>query len=106
MEIKETFIHHVYFWMHHPNNKEDQKALLTGLQKLSEVPVIQAFHIGIPANTDRDVIENSYSFSWLAVFNSLAEEEIYQTHPIHLEFIHTCRHLWNNVIVYDSIKIE
>ncbi len=104
MEIKENFIHHVYFWMHHPDNREERNALLTGLQKLSTVPVIQAFHIGIAATTNRDVIETSYSFSWLAVFNSLEDQEMYQTHRIHLEFIKDCSHLWNKVIVYDSIK--
>ena len=105
MEIKENFIHHVYFWMYHPDNREEQNALLTGLQKLSTVPVIQAFHIGIAATTNRDVIETSYSFSWLAVFNSLEDQDMYQTHPIHLEFIKDCSHLWNKVIVYDSIKV-
>jgi hypothetical protein len=104
MEIKQPFIHHVFFWLKNPESEADKNSLFEGLQLLSGVPTIQTFHIGQPASTNRSVIETSYSFSWLATFNSLAEEEIYQTHPIHLLFIEQCKHLWDKVIVYDSVK--
>jgi len=104
MEIQYNFIHHVYFWLEHPDNKEDHATLLQGLKNLSRVPTIQQFHIGEPAGTNRDVIDTSYSFSWLAIFNNLEEEEIYQHHPIHLQFIEDCKHLWKKVLVFDSVK--
>ena len=104
MQIKQPFIHHVFFWLKNPDNAADKKALFEGLQQLSKVPTIQNFHIGTPATTNRDVIETSYSFSWLAIFNNLEEEEIYQTHPIHLAFIDHCKHLWEKVVVYDSVQ--
>ncbi|MFC0185933.1 Dabb family protein [Pseudarcicella hirudinis] len=37
------------------------------------------------------------------VFNNIEDEEIYQTHPIHLKFIEDYSHLWEKVIVYDSV---
>lgn len=104
MEMKFDFIHHVYFWLHQPENKEAQAAMLKGLQLLSTVPNIQQFHIGVPADTNREVIETSYHFSWLAVFNNKEAEEIYQHHPIHVMFIDNCKHLWSKVVVYDSVK--
>ena len=103
MQITQSFVHHVFFWLNNPTNEADKKALLDGLHKLCAVPNIQLFHIGIPAETDRDVIETGYSFSWLTIFNNKEDEEIYQTHPIHLQFVQECKHLWSKVIVYDSI---
>ena len=103
MLSQDLFIHHVYFWLENPESKEDHVALLAGLEALAKVPSIQQFHIGVPATTNRDVIEVSYAFSWLAIFPGNEEQDAYQTDPIHLHFIDTCQHLWKKVIVYDSI---
>jgi hypothetical protein len=97
------FIHHVYFWLHNPDSSDDFRKLIEGLQKLSKVKAIKTFHIGKPAGTNRDVIDSSYSVSWLLMFNNLADQESYQTDPIHLKFIDECKHLWKKVLVYDSI---
>ncbi len=68
-EIKGIFIHHVYFWLAEPKNAIHKKLLKEGLQKLSSVKTIQRFHIGEPANTSRDVVDSSYSFSWILIFS-------------------------------------
>ncbi len=106
MLTQDLFIHHVYFWLTNPTSKEDHSGLLAGLQALSKVPSIRQFHIGVPATTNRDVIEISYAFSWLAVFNTKEEQDAYQVDPVHLHFIDTCKHLWQKVIVYDSVGTD
>lgn len=103
MLSQDLFVHHVYFWLEHPENKEEHLALLEGLKKLSAVPSIQQYHIGIPAATNRDVIDTGYAFSWLALFANKADQDAYQVDPIHLDFIDNCKRLWKKVIVYDSI---
>ncbi len=103
MLSQDLFIHHVYFWLRHPENQEDHSALQAGLQALSKVPSIQQFHIGVPANTHRDVIETSYQFSWLAIFPTQEAQDEYQSDPIHLHFVATCQHLWKKVTVFDSV---
>jgi len=35
----------------------------------------------------------------------LEEEEVYQKHPIHLKFVEDYSHLWEKVIVYDSVQV-
>jgi Stress responsive A/B Barrel Domain len=99
-----AFIHHVYFWLHNPNSEEDKKALIEGLKKLSKTGTINSFHIGVPAATRRDVIDSSYSISWLLFFDKAADQESYQTDPVHLEFVKNCKHLWSKVVVYDSVN--
>src|SRR5450432_1948829 len=102
-EIKGIFIHHVYFWLAEPENKSNRKLLIEGLQKLSAVKTILRYSIGVPANTSRDVIDSSYSISWILIFNNEADEESYQVDPIHLRFVEECKHLWKKVQVYDTV---
>lgn len=99
----ELFVHHVYFWLKNPGSQADKAKLLEGLEKLAKVPTIRMVHIGSPAPTTRSVIERSYAVSWLCFFDNLEEEEIYQKHPIHLKFVEDYSHLWEKVIVYDSV---
>ena len=98
------FIHHVYFYLKNPGNQADRDKLVEGLEKLAKVETIQSHFIGYPAATDREVIEKGYAVSWLCFFKNMEEEELYQKDPIHLKFIEDYGHLWEKVIVYDSIK--
>lgn len=97
------FIHHVYFWMPAESTPAEKEQLATGIRSLMSIEQIKMSHLGMPANTNRPVIERSYTYSWLAVFDTPEDEAKYQVHPTHLKFIETCKHLWTKVIVYDSI---
>ena len=99
------FVHHVYFWLNNKDSKEDRAALIKGLQALSKIDYIKLYHIGQPADTNREVIDTSYSVSWLLFFNSKEEEERYQKDPVHLKFVEDCKHLWSKVVVYDSVDV-
>ena len=106
MTAKNMFIHHVYFWLKNPASTEDRQKLIAGLEKLSKVKTIKMFHIGQPADTNRDVIDSSYSISWMLIFDDKASEESYQVDPIHLNFVETCKDLWQKVVVYDSVDVK
>ncbi len=103
MNASTPFIHHVYFWLNNPESKEDYNKLIAGLQKLSKVKSIKDFYIGKPADTKREVIDSSYSVSWLLFFNSRADQDLYQVDPVHLKFVEECSNLWKKVVVYDTI---
>lgn len=102
---KNGFIHHVFFWLKNPESNEDLNQLIEGLQKLSKAPTIKDFHIGKPAQTNRSVIDSSYSASWLLLFKNAEDQDLYQTDPIHLKFIDECSNLWNKVLVYDTVSL-
>lgn len=103
MNTENSFVHHVYFWLKNPGSQEDLEKLREGLRKLSKISNIRMAHIGKPADTNREVIENSYAVSWLTIFDNKEEEEKYQVDSIHLEFVETCSPLWEKVVVYDSV---
>lgn len=102
---KNVFIHHVYFWLSNPESSADRNQLIEGLDKLSSVATIKSFHIGLPAATSREVIDSSYSVSWLLLFKNKEDQDSYQTDPIHLKFVEDCKHLWSKVVVYDTVGL-
>jgi len=98
-------IHHVFFWLNNPGSKADRDQLIAGLNTLRAVEVVQQLHIGVPASTEkRDVVDNSYDVSELMFFASVEDQKRYQDHPLHLQFVKDCAHLWRKVVVYDAIS--
>jgi len=103
---KKQLVHHVFFWLKNPDSKEDLAKLLAGLQTLRKIETIRKINIGVPASTEkRDVVDTSYHASELMFFDDLAGQKTYQDHPIHQKFIADCSHLWDKVIVYDSMDV-
>ncbi len=97
-------IHHVFFWLKNPSSKEDLAKLLAGLQTLKNISTVRKIYIGVPAATeDRTVVDSSYSASELLFFDDLAGQETYQVDPVHQQFIADCSHLWEKVVVYDTV---
>lgn len=103
LPIKNTFVHHVFFWLKEPDNQDARKQFEKGLSDLVKVPQIQSYHIGKPVGSSRDVVDGSYTYSYMTFFKNKEDQDIYQTHPIHLKFIEDCQHLWTKVIVYDAM---
>ena len=103
---KKQLVHHVFFWLKNRDSKEDLAKLLAGLRTLEKIETIRKLHIGVPASTEkRDVVDNSYQASELMFFDDTAGQKTYQDHPIHQKFIADCGHLWEKVVVYDSIHV-
>ncbi len=97
------FTHHVFFWLKNKISDADREDLLTGLQTLTSIEPKISIHIGVKASTNRPVIDTSYDFSLLLIFNNPEEQENYQVHPVHQEFVKNCAHLWEKVTIYDSV---
>ena len=97
------FYHVVFFWMNNPDNTQEQEQLLNELERfMDKIPQPISKHIGTPAGTPREVVDNTYQYSLVLNFESKESQDEYQTDPIHLEFIERAQHLWKNVQVYDS----
>jgi Stress responsive A/B Barrel Domain len=97
------FVHTVFFWMKNPGNQADKAAFHAGLLKLAEIENIQTAYVGQPAATDRAVIDSSYDFSITFIFDTKANQDIYQDHPEHHAFINNCSPFWERVLVYDAV---
>ncbi len=94
-------IHNVYFWL---KEDLDEAAVLefeVGLKTLTKDPQAVSGYYGKPANAYRDVVENSYSYGLVLVFEDLVGHDIYQSGEVHLEFINKNLPKWEKVVVYD-----
>lgn len=99
-------VHHVFFWLKRPESVADRDQLIAGLRSLSAIPVIRRLEIGVPAPTEkRDVVDSTFDVSELMVFDNVADQKIYQDHPVHREFVAKCEHLWRKVTVYDVMPV-
>lgn len=108
-EIKfdKNFTHVVYFWLNNPDNKQDRSVFENSLKKfLNNSKYAQTKFIGTPANTPREVVDNSYTYSLILSFPSKENQEKYQNEPAHLDFIKEASHLWKKVQVYDSVGLK
>jgi len=102
-----SFVHHVFFWLKDPKNKQDHDKLLAGLRGLGKIKEIKMAHIGSPSinEFDKSVTDASYSFSVLLIFANKVDEEKYLVNPLHKKFIEDHKNLWSKVVVYDSALI-
>ena len=99
------FVHHVFFWLKENLSAAEVKQFEDGVMSLLHIEHIKFGDIGRPAATDRPVIDRSYSYSLLLVFENKAAHDAYQPHPIHQKFVETCSPLWDKVLIYDAETI-
>ena len=103
MLLQNTFVHHVHFWL---KNKTDREKLIEGLYSLQPIKHIRDIHIGVPADTFREVIDRSYDVSLLILFDNKAAQDAYQDDPIHLIFVENyAKPLAAKVVVQDSVNV-
>ena len=103
---KKSLLHQVYFWLKNPESEADKKELIAGLKKLASIPTVRQIHVGTLASTEkRDVVDTSWDVSELLFFDNETDQKIYQDHPIHQEFNKKCAHLWEKVVVYDTLEL-
>jgi hypothetical protein len=104
VKISNALMHHVFFWLKEPKNQAHRKQFEKAMDDLLKVETIRLSHVGIPAATEeRGVVDNTYTYSYMVMFDTLEDQFVYQKHPLHLKFIEENSDLWNKVVVYDSV---
>jgi len=94
------FVHSVYFWLKPELSVAEHTALVADMHTLREVPSVRTGYIGTPAPTERPVIDSSYHYALVLVFDDKAGHDAYQEHPIHRAFADKWRTCWQ-VKIYD-----
>lgn len=102
---EKKFVHVVNFYLKPGLSDEEVRKFEAGVSTLGTIGEIQVFNVGKPASTNRPVIDKSYSYCLLCVFRNQEDHDIYQSHPVHLNFVDNCKHLWEKVIIFDSETI-
>lgn len=95
------FVHCVYFWLRPDLSEEEHASFVEGATSLTTIESVRHGFLGTPASTDRPIIDRSYSYGLVCVFDSMDDHDAYQVHPIHDDFRDTCSTFWTAVKIYD-----
>lgn len=104
VKLEKATIHHVFFWLKNPDDESARRRFEEGLDMLISIPEIKMSHVGRALPSERDVVDDSFTYSYLAVFENPEDQDRYQTHPVHLKFIDKYGDLWERVQVYDAVS--
>jgi hypothetical protein len=98
------FVHAVYFWLKDGLTDQDRNTFVRGVNALTTIETVLHGHVGTPADTNRPIIERSYSYALVLFFADKAAHDAYQAHPVHDRFREQCATLWRKVLIYDSVS--
>lgn len=94
----------IFFWLTNPDSESDKQQLMDGLNTLRAIDEVKVLMVGTPASTiQRDVVDNSFHVSEIMIFDTVEDQDAYQVHPVHAEFVENYSPLWERVVVYDMI---
>ena len=95
-------VHSVYFWLKFDLSVTEIASFEKGLQELSTIPAIHRAFYGKPAATEkREVVDDSYDYGLVVIFDNLVQHDKYQVHPTHQKFLNEHRDKWEKVQVFD-----
>ena len=97
------FVHAVYFWLNEGLSDSDRRAFEKGVRSLTTIDTVERGYVGVPADTDRSIIDRTYSYALVQVFRDQAAHDAYQEHPVHDAFRRECTRYWRKVQIYDSV---
>lgn len=97
------FVHAVYFWLRDDLTSAERARFVSSLHALRGIDAVQQGYVGVPAPTDRPVIERGYSYALVLVFADGAGQDAYQHHPVHDRFRDECAGYWHTLRIYDSV---
>jgi hypothetical protein len=100
------FVHAVYFWLRDDLTSRERGQFAAGLRALRAIEGVEHGYIGVPAPTDRPVIERGYARSLVLVFADQQAHDAYQVHPVHDQFRAECGGYWTTVRIYDSVTAD
>ncbi len=100
------FVHAVYFRLRDGLPPADRDRFLAGLDSLRAIEDVHEGYIGVPASTDRPIIDRDYSYALVLVFADERAHDAYQVHPVHDRFRAECSPCWDSVRIFDSVGAD
>lgn len=104
-ESHSAFYHIVYFWVKPGTSSERVQQLMDDCHSyLGSIKTVRELHVGTPAGTPREVVDNSFAVNLIVRFDDKAGHDYYQEIETHNQFIDRNVEIWERVQVYDMIK--
>lgn len=97
-------VHSVFFWLRDDLSADDRARFVSGVQTLPGISWVRHGSVGVPAPTDRPIIDRSYSYALTLMFDDLAAHDAYQVDPAHEKFVSENKGAWSKIVIYDAIE--
>ena len=95
-------VHSVFFKFNPDVTPEQIEGVAEMARGLGKIETVKELYVGSPAPVpERPVCRNDYELAITALFDSVADHNIYQDHPLHVEYVTTNKPLWERVEVFD-----
>ena len=101
--LESGFVHAVYFYLSDSMDQQMKDDFMLVLDTLATIPSLKNVYYGPPANTPRKVVDNSYDYAFICVFDSKEGHDAYQVHPVHEAFRQRYSPLIADVKIYDNV---
>lgn len=99
------FYHCVHFWLRDGVDEAERQKVIEGVKSLGNSVNMHCARVGVPAMTDREVVDNSYDIQLIAIFEDKEAHDRYQSKDdaVHQAFIAEYKPYWTKVVIYDSL---
>ncbi len=100
------FLHTVHFWLKSDLTPAQRADFLAGCRGLGESQHVAGLRVGVPAGTDREVVDNSWDVQLVVEFADRGMHDAYQSadDPEHMGFVKAFKTFWTRVLIYDSVE--
>jgi hypothetical protein len=97
-------VHTVFFKFKESSTEADVQSCAGDARNLlAKVETVKALYIGSPADTEvRPVSVRDFDLGLTVLFENISDQDVYQVHPLHDEFIANNKDNWSSVSVYDA----
>ncbi|BET65722.1 hypothetical protein ASA1KI_06400 [Opitutales bacterium ASA1] len=94
--------HVVVFWTDKPHGENRERLLAGAREFLGPIPGVLEFRCGVPVPSPRGVVDDGFAVAISMTFVDQAAADVYQAHPLHVEFIEKCvKPYVRRLVVYD-----
>ncbi len=97
-------IHNVYFWLKDDLGQSAVEEFEEGLALLTGDTNALSGYFGKPGQSNRAVVDSSYSFGLVLVFPDTVAHDRYQVGEAHQRFLEANMEKWTRVVVYDIVN--
>jgi hypothetical protein len=95
-------IHTVFFWLRDDLTDDQRAQFVDGVTSLLTIDSLKTGYVGTPADTERrPIIDSSYDYALVTIFDDVEAHDAYQVDPIHDAFRELAS-LWERVQIYDT----
>lgn len=99
------FVHTVVFWLKEGTDEASRNQVIADCNELlTKIPTVRHLWAGVPANTPRPIVDNSYSLTLTVALDDREGHDLYQDHPLHKEFIERNKSHFDRFTIYDFVS--